>query len=401
MLRILLVAALAATAMAQGRTFVVDAANGPGTDFTDLPPAMAQAQHGDVYLVRAGAYSPTAVTKGVRLLGQGRPTIGPGVGMFSDALFVTNVPAGETFAMRGIDVRHADQASGGMECNSIHGHVHFEDVGFYFTSTTNDPGATIDIQACPEVTFTRCRSHGYARLANAEVWFVDCHLRGNDETPNLGAHPAIVHVIGGIGAMFSLAGGTYVGGNSTRIQEAVPGMVLTFGTMVLTGDASTTIQAGTGPSGTSAGAILAADCTILLEPSLTLIPSGGAQPIVEWRRGTVRLQRRPLACLTTSPATLGARLQGTLRASVGDTFLLACSLAHDAFTYHDWRLLVDLQSHVGLGYGVMTATTFSFNVQVPNDLSLRGAPFAFQAGVFHAATSELGLSNAALVVVSQ
>ncbi len=37
--------------------WIVDAANGPGTNFTDLPAAVAAAAHGDTILVRAGAYS--------------------------------------------------------------------------------------------------------------------------------------------------------------------------------------------------------------------------------------------------------------------------------------------------------------------------------------------------------
>ena len=37
--------------------WIVDAANGPGTNFLDLPPAVAAAASGDTIIVRAGSYT--------------------------------------------------------------------------------------------------------------------------------------------------------------------------------------------------------------------------------------------------------------------------------------------------------------------------------------------------------
>jgi len=55
--------------VARADTILVDAANGPGTDYTDLPPALQAAHHNDLILVRAGDYSPFTTSKGVRILG--------------------------------------------------------------------------------------------------------------------------------------------------------------------------------------------------------------------------------------------------------------------------------------------------------------------------------------------
>ncbi|MBL9077290.1 MAG: hypothetical protein JNL08_07300 [Planctomycetes bacterium] len=53
-------------------TWIVDAANGPGTNFLDLPAAIAAASDGDTILVRAGTYSPFTITgKNLQIRGAG------------------------------------------------------------------------------------------------------------------------------------------------------------------------------------------------------------------------------------------------------------------------------------------------------------------------------------------
>ena len=59
-MRFLCMIALSCAALMAQRTFVIDAQNGPGTNFTDRPQALAQARHGDVYLVRPGVYLPAS-----------------------------------------------------------------------------------------------------------------------------------------------------------------------------------------------------------------------------------------------------------------------------------------------------------------------------------------------------
>ncbi len=44
-------------AAAQPMTWIVDQNNGPGTNFTDLPPALVAAASGDTILVRPGGYT--------------------------------------------------------------------------------------------------------------------------------------------------------------------------------------------------------------------------------------------------------------------------------------------------------------------------------------------------------
>ena len=66
---LVLVAALGlGTSVAAQRTWIVDAGNGAGADFTDLPPAFAAVADGDRVLVRSGSYTAGRLDKAVRLV---------------------------------------------------------------------------------------------------------------------------------------------------------------------------------------------------------------------------------------------------------------------------------------------------------------------------------------------
>lgn len=57
-------------------TWVVDAAQGPGWNFTDIPSAVTAASDGDIIRIRAGSYSWFSVTnKGLRIIGDGSASV--------------------------------------------------------------------------------------------------------------------------------------------------------------------------------------------------------------------------------------------------------------------------------------------------------------------------------------
>lgn len=62
---------LFATAPLRASTIIVDASGGPGSQFTDIPPAILAAAPDDLILVRAGTYSAFTVDKRLTILGQG------------------------------------------------------------------------------------------------------------------------------------------------------------------------------------------------------------------------------------------------------------------------------------------------------------------------------------------
>ena len=85
--RVLLLALLASPLCAQ-RTWIVDANNGPGTDFTDLPPALAAASSGDTLIVRPGNYQGGTTAKALRILGT--------AAFVQSALTIQSLPQGST-----------------------------------------------------------------------------------------------------------------------------------------------------------------------------------------------------------------------------------------------------------------------------------------------------------------
>src|SRR5262249_11991463 len=151
-------AVLAGTTLAQ-RSFVVDAANGPGTNFTDLPQALAQAQHGDVYIVRPGFYSPCSTDKGVSLLGLGA-TIS---GSTAPALVVQNLPAGRTFAMRAFAVNTVG-ATSAIALHSNAGKVILEEAAI-----GNGVGISIDISNCRLVAISHATLSGTTVTADSTL----------------------------------------------------------------------------------------------------------------------------------------------------------------------------------------------------------------------------------------
>jgi hypothetical protein len=89
-------------------TWIVDANSGPGTHFTDLPPAIAAAQSGDTILVRTGNYTAFYVTGKaltIRGAGQGTTMINLPTGHATHShLTIEATPFGETFFLSGFSV---------------------------------------------------------------------------------------------------------------------------------------------------------------------------------------------------------------------------------------------------------------------------------------------------------
>jgi hypothetical protein len=88
-------------------TWIVDQSNGPGTNFTDLPQAVAAAASGDTIIVRAGSYTPFNVTgKALTILGAGAASTTVSLPLPSGVLHpqtrIEGVPAGSNFYISGM-----------------------------------------------------------------------------------------------------------------------------------------------------------------------------------------------------------------------------------------------------------------------------------------------------------
>lgn len=145
---------------AQGNVLIVDQQNGPGTDFTDLPPAVAAATPGSTIQVRPGGYTGIFVDKGIHIVGTPGVVLArlvhPRATMFS----VNGVPSGQTFTMR--DVQIGPAFFGGPVISSNQGRVVFDGVS----------SGSFLINNCRQVELRRC---DFVLQANSSTLTIDDH----------------------------------------------------------------------------------------------------------------------------------------------------------------------------------------------------------------------------------
>ena len=176
---------LAATCLAVFPSiWIVDASNGPGTHFTDLPPAIAAAANGDTILVRSGTYTPFTLTgKGLWIRGAGAATT------------TVTAPAGSA-----TDVAIAATPAGSL--------VQLSGLTLQSPTVAGAIGWALEVQN------------------GAEVALVDCIVSGRDQTAvghgALRVHGGRVHAArcafrGGNALFASIFGGGH-GGDAVRVE---------------------------------------------------------------------------------------------------------------------------------------------------------------------------------------
>lgn len=161
---------LAATAGLGAQTFIVDAANGPGTHFTNLTIAVASVPDGSVLVVRAGGYGPFGIQgKALTVLGE------PGAVVTTQTGFsVANIQPHQAVTIRGLELQS-----------------HFGGLGLMRHQLTDNQGpvwidsvaATVGTQRaiitrCAAVVIRNCGYSGPNELTASDVVFQNCSLQG-------------------------------------------------------------------------------------------------------------------------------------------------------------------------------------------------------------------------------
>ncbi len=284
--RIWSLAILAGLASAQ-QVLVVDAAGGAGSQFRTIPPAIAAAAPGDTVLVRAGLYSEALVIdKGIRLVGEDAQLIG--ILTPDGSVLVRNLPAGETFAMRGFRAAQ---------------------VGF--------TGPMIHVRDCRgSVSLRDLRQGGLMQFAvtirnSAQVHVAEVTLRLAQST----ASTAVFEQVVCDAAAF--AGLWITGGQVDCMRCTLRGSLSAFGGPAVQLDSGRVRLTQSTATGTPAGltpspAINSLGGEIHLDPTTVVQASNGALPIA----GPATVIRRELTSLSarTDGTTLTADLQGAMGA---------------------------------------------------------------------------------------
>ncbi len=390
-----LLAALAAPLAAQ-RTFVVDASNGPGTHFVDLGAALAQAQHRDVFLIRDGTYGAVTTNRGVALVG-----VGPAVVIAApwltptSALVVSDVPAGETFTAKGIEltslfgsptaavrrcdgrvhlarlrVRHPTRTALAVETCAVVTVAGSTMDGVSITGSTVAFGTSTSVGVRP---MTGTGGNPGLRCTDSRVWITDSVLRGTDGyssgSTQFVPQPALV----------ASASEIWLAGTGTRTCTLTSGVCL-----------SSTCFPQTAPACTVEGGLLRHTSNV------DFVTVAGTPPIA----GSGQVVVDALPALVTSSATRGTPFSIRLASTPGDPFVVAIAAPADPVAVSEGAVFVDPSALVvvaSTAQGPSGVTTFG--VPVPADPTLVGRAVVVQAASFAIPTGRLRLSNPAGVVV--
>src|SRR5262245_32933554 len=254
-----------------------------GANFTNLRPAVAAAQDGDVILVQAGSYNvePGIVTnKALRILG------GPGCQLLSSSLYpilsVSGLPSGAQFVFDGFALSRswygAGQTVGAILLSSNTGIVHLANLSiddYSFDQWSN-------FQNCRLVTMTRCQSTVEIQSNHSDLTVVECNLRGRRARwfPT-GYGFASSSALFTLGSEVRIARSVLTGGAGDVNMPPNAGLAALFGHVVIAGDGTSVIaagQPGTSPA-SAASAISIASLALEIDPAVPLVPNSGAPPI--------------------------------------------------------------------------------------------------------------------------
>ena len=171
---------------AQGRVLVVDAAGGPGAQYTSLQTAVRAAAPGDTLLVRNGSYGGFTIGKALTLIADTDADV-----TITGTALVQNTRAGETVLVRGLDLA---PGSGGLTIDGCAGPVWVEDcrsarfgAGFDGLSVTDCASVTI-----VGSTFESAGSGGSGALVTrSRAFFSDSTLIGGSAAFEILAGPGL------------------------------------------------------------------------------------------------------------------------------------------------------------------------------------------------------------------
>lgn len=369
------------------QTFVVDAANGPGTHYTSIDAATVAVPDGATLLVRPGTYGPFRIQrKALTVLG------GPGVDVAQPttlpaAVEIQNTGVSQTVVVRGLRLVTCLGQVSVLYCG---GRVLLEDITYAGQCIPGQqPARSYLIHQSGPVQLHRCS--GSMDLAGSQVVLEGCTLHGRDAAIALGLVLGAERAVTVYGGSLQVAGCTLVGGNGTALGPAPigsqPALWLSGADVRLL--APGTIQAGADPASTAAEAI-AGTGNLRLDPGVQLtstLPPVGVG---------IAVQVVAMPTVLGSSAAPGGTLQAVVPGPTGAPSMLlagwpAYPYALPGFT--DPIGIDPVSARVtAVGTPPLTAT-----LPVPNLPSLLGVQLAWQAVAATPAGAQA--SNPSLVLV--
>lgn len=337
-----LLAAPFASPLAAQTTWIVDMLNGPGANFTDLPPALAVAVHGDTILVRPGAYSGGTTDQGIAIVAPSGAAIGDG-----QQLVVQNVPAGRTFRMVGFTVVHERFQ---LQVSGCQGAVHLDRLKGREQPPfpNNVPG--FQVSDCTLVTFNDCDNFGTPSMsvARSRVLLTRCYLGLTSIA--VGGGQCLVADASTVEILEPMFDGQLAG--------TEPAVKLTNCTATITGSSRSFVQGNYSGQPQANAAVHLEGGTLLLDPSVQLNPTVVAPQAIT---GTGTVVRQPVPATLALDATAGRVISLFAVAPPGTPVGLAISAAAAptptplGTSWLDWGSVVVLPGSITPATGVFAA----------------------------------------------
>ncbi|MFO1077037.1 MAG: hypothetical protein U1E73_04840 [Planctomycetota bacterium] len=360
---------LLATAAAAQATWVVDIANGPGANFTQIQPAITAAAPGDRILVRSGSYDTFVLGKPLSILGIGTPLVS-GYTAASPIPAVTGLPAGTQVSITNLRFPLSSANPIALSIANCQGAVVLDRVATL---------APIQVVNSSDVRGRQCDFQAATRLTGSDAAFERCTFHGSWISPYVPGNLPGLAIANGtvIASRCVFRGGDYSTGH-IFVAPAGPAIDLAAATLTIVDDGSGLAAGGNG----SPASAITGSGTLILDPQFALQPTGGAAAIDP----AVAVVSRATPSLAVDVGPPGGTVDGDLAGTPG----------------HGWFLFVGtvaprhgLAPVVGdiwvtpvllLGSGVIGATgRVGVQVPLPNSPILGGYSFTWQGLTLDAA----------------
>lgn len=384
-------AALLASASLGAQTFVVDAANGPGTNFTDIAAAVAAVPDGARLLVRSGSYGAFALDgKGMTILADAG-TIGLGV-MVTGLISVRNTSATQPVTIR---VTRAQ----GLLLRNCAGSAVLLGIAL---EPAYDPfgrilGSGLVADGCAQLTLKQVSTRfplfgdgNLVTLASCTAALIGCDLHGISERliprPGLPAQVFASEALSLANSTVAITGGRIAGGTGFSYSSG-SAIHLTGGDLrILDG----TLAGGTFGS-SPAGLAIAGSGPVRIDPA-TVVATGTSPP---FGTGLTPVFLRMPSLSSTDSAPPGS-LAALLADPVGDAAILLVGLQGPPLTVPGIRDAFWLAPNAFL-FAASGVAPLSAALVVPAIPQLRGFVLGWQgvtmdaAGMLQASNPGLGL----------
>ncbi len=351
-------------------TWVVDAAFGAGSHFTDFPAALNAASPGDIVIIRSGTYTPATVSKGIRILGEPGAKFETGAVFREVPLRIDSVPAGQTCVVDGLTVMGRSGVSVLVLADNK-GNVVLSNLLVTYPSQTGGASLAVYRSASVHLSHSEVDMGAYCIHSNVSI-VSSSFMRRSFAFMIGGSYPAIdIHA-----STVELAGVTATGQDGFLPYNSNSPAVRTQGSALRLLAGGSIFRAGADAKN-SLPAVTGFQSSLELDPGVVLKPSGAAAP----HSGFASVVTGRMPMLDTRGGALGGTLEVILESPASHSYALLVSLPTapvDVLSFG--KLWLDTAAVISVGQGVQTASErWSFKTAVPQLSALRGLPLTWQA----------------------